>query len=280
MSKNTENTVFVSYCHTDKEWLDRLQVHLRPLERENRITAWSDTRIRAGADWRREIGKALDSAATAILLISADFLASDFISEDELPKLLESAENKGTVILSLIVNHSRFTSTPSLSRYQAINPPDKPLASLDKAEQERVLVELTKAIEYWLKQPPASKGEAVIKTDSGASQAVRSTLPRFALNYKFKHNFLTPDAERVEFVVRISSLEEDFVGINVPAHICLLLDVSGSMSREGKYDSLLRAVPYIVDALSDDDWLSIILFSSESAPVWSQSAKISRERKG
>src|SRR5438067_632555 len=76
--------VFISYSHEDKEWLDRVQVHLKPLERDHAISVWSDKQIQAGSRWRQEIERALQKTRIAVLLISADFLASDFIANDEL----------------------------------------------------------------------------------------------------------------------------------------------------------------------------------------------------
>ncbi len=91
--------VFISYSHEDKAYLDRLRVHLKPLERENLIDTWDDTQIKAGENWQKVIETALERAAIAILLISPDFLASDFIIDNELPPLLSAAANKGTCIL-------------------------------------------------------------------------------------------------------------------------------------------------------------------------------------
>jgi hypothetical protein len=141
------NQIFISYSHSDKRWLDRLHVHLKPLERDNTIVRWDDTMIKPGSKWREEIDKALKATKVAILLISADFLASDFIATDELPPLLKAAEEEGAVILPMIVSASRFTQTKSLSVFQAVNQPSQPLAGLPRHRQEEVLVKVAEAVE-------------------------------------------------------------------------------------------------------------------------------------
>src|SRR5262249_30300028 len=95
--------LFISYCHSDQHCLERLLVHLRPLQRAKSIICWSDKSIRTGDKWRTEIKKNIDDAAIAILLVSADFLASDFIVNNELPPLLVGAEARGTRILPVIL---------------------------------------------------------------------------------------------------------------------------------------------------------------------------------
>jgi hypothetical protein len=131
--------VFVSYSHRDKEWLERLQIHLRPLQRDGVLEVWDDTQLKGGAVWRQELEAALSSATATVLLISASFLASDFIVNEEVAALLLAAREKGTRILPLIVSWSAFARTPSLSQFQAINDPERPLSDLSYGEQERVL---------------------------------------------------------------------------------------------------------------------------------------------
>src|SRR5689334_17933594 len=106
--RTTNNNVFISYSHADRKWLDSLLRHLRPLTRDGYIQVFSDVSIRPGADWQREIQIALDSASVAVLLISANFLASDFIIDQELPRLLAGAASRGTIIMPVIVGPSLF----------------------------------------------------------------------------------------------------------------------------------------------------------------------------
>ncbi len=141
------NGVFVSYSHQDSKYLSRLQVHLRPLVRDHGIDVWDDTRIRPGSDWRNEINAAIQRAKVAILLVSADFLASDFIVEDELPPLLNKAGKGGAVILLVIIGHCRFQQFEGLSKYQAVNNPSRPLAVLPVAERERIWVQVAGNVE-------------------------------------------------------------------------------------------------------------------------------------
>jgi TIR domain len=143
----TRNKVFISYNHNDAEWLRRLRVHLKPLERDHGLEIWDDTKIKPGLQWTEEIAQALATAKVAVLLISADFLASDFIATDEIPSLLRAAEKEGAVILPVILSPSRFLRHASLNQFQAVNNPSRPLIELTKSEQEAILVKVSESIE-------------------------------------------------------------------------------------------------------------------------------------
>ena len=145
--------VFISYSHKDRKWLERLQVHLRPLERDHSLAIWDDTKIKPGTDWRGEIRRAIETAKVAILLISADFLASEFIDKNELPPLLRAAKEDGALILPVIVSPSRFVRTENLNGFQSVNDPEKPLNSLKGANRERILTQVVDAVESALLKP-------------------------------------------------------------------------------------------------------------------------------
>ena len=97
--------------------------------------------------WRNEIA-AINKANVAILLVSTDFLASDFITSDELPPILRKAVSDGTRVLPLIVAPCSF-EVSEISDFQAINSPDRTLADLanDEAAIDRVYLELVKTIQ-------------------------------------------------------------------------------------------------------------------------------------
>lgn len=145
--KNEKLNVFVSYSHNDTEFLNRLKVHIKPLERDGFINFWSDTDIQTGSNWKLTIENELEKAKIAILLISADFLASDFIINNELPTLLKNAEEKGLTILPVILKPCRFERFDKLSKYQSINPANLPLSKISESDREEYYVKITDFID-------------------------------------------------------------------------------------------------------------------------------------
>jgi len=89
MPESPRLTVFVSHSHQDKLWKDRLLPHLGVLKQVGHITIWDDHDIGAGEDSYDEIKQVMEQAAVAVCLISADYLASDFVNKEEIPYLLE-----------------------------------------------------------------------------------------------------------------------------------------------------------------------------------------------
>ena len=134
--------IFISYSHKDSEWMKKIQTSLKPFIRDSIVDVWSDTRIKSGQFWKNEIEKALGNTKFAILLISPDFLASDFIIKNELPPLLEAAEKGGTTVLPIIIRPCSFHRFENLNRFQAINSPSTTLIEMEQGEQERIFVKL------------------------------------------------------------------------------------------------------------------------------------------
>ena len=70
--------LFYSYAHKDEALRDALETHLKPLQRQQVIDTWHDRKIGAGREWEKAIDANLEAADIILLLISADFLASDY----------------------------------------------------------------------------------------------------------------------------------------------------------------------------------------------------------
>jgi len=150
-SKMKRTKAFISYSHKDIEILNQLKVFLKSLETRGILECWDDSKIEVGKKWKKEIKTALDEAKIAILLVSEDFLASDFINKNELPPLLDAAEQDQATILSVIIRPCNFNPSP-LSEYQTVNPPDQPLSGMNQHDREKLFVKLAEIIEKKLSQ--------------------------------------------------------------------------------------------------------------------------------
>jgi hypothetical protein len=136
--------VFVSYSHRDREWLRKLKVHLAPYLRGESLHLWDDTRVQPGMSWAAEIEQELGKARAAVLLVSPNFLASDYVHTVELPAILSRA-NQDLAVLWIPIAPSAYDATP-LRQLQAVHDPSKPLSTLSRAKQDAALVEIARRI--------------------------------------------------------------------------------------------------------------------------------------
>src|SRR5437879_5975950 len=89
---STPVEVFCCYSHADEAWLRKLETHLSLLQRQGLISLWHDRRIVPGTDWAETIDTHLETASVILLLVSADFLASDYCYSIEMKRALERQE--------------------------------------------------------------------------------------------------------------------------------------------------------------------------------------------
>ena len=140
---DVRKTVFISYSHDDGDWLTRVRKSLKLLERKGLIEIWDDSEIKPGDKWREEIDQALGRSKVAMLLVSQNFAASDFILDEELPYVLQAAERESVKLLWIAVSSAPFDDI-GIGEFQALNNPNEPLDSLDGGTCNR---ELTKIYE-------------------------------------------------------------------------------------------------------------------------------------
>ncbi|MBA3805221.1 MAG: TIR domain-containing protein [Acidobacteria bacterium] len=112
--------IFVSYSHKDERLLNELKTHLSPLRRQKLIESWDDRDIEAGDDWREKINENLERADIIILLISSDFINSDYCIEKEMKLALARHEKKEARVVPVIVRDTKWELISELSKLQAI----------------------------------------------------------------------------------------------------------------------------------------------------------------
>lgn len=111
--------IFVSYSHGDEEWRRRFEIVSKPLARAEKMQFWSDRDIKAG-DWERQIEAAMKEAAAAVLMVSDNFLASDYIIQKELPRLVQASKTRGLMIFWAYLEPCDVKRYPEITRFQAM----------------------------------------------------------------------------------------------------------------------------------------------------------------
>ena len=133
---HTKKTSVVIICnHKDEKWRTLLEEYLRVFE----VDVWIDRVIGVGEDWHEKIKDALRNAAVAVLLISPDFLGSEFIRIEEVPRLLERHEGGELRIVPIIVQDCPWQQVEWLSRLQVFPRGGKQLAQMKRAPRETEL---------------------------------------------------------------------------------------------------------------------------------------------
>ena len=127
-------TLFYSYSHRDEALRDELETHLSLLRREGIIQEWHDRRIGAGKEWADSIDENLEAADVVLLLISADFLASDYCYDKEMKRALEKHEADELCVIPIIIRAVDWTTAP-FSKLQALPRDDKAVTSLGNRDE-------------------------------------------------------------------------------------------------------------------------------------------------
>lgn len=152
--------IFISYSHKDRAWLELLQMHLSPLKHQGFIDVWSDHDIDVGTEWKHEIDKHLNEAHIILLLISPDFMASEYHSSYVKRAIERSVgydtqqglgKNTNSVLIFPILLRPIYWEDTLLSRLDIlprnhipiIECPDQDEAFCDIAKEIRYIVEIT-----------------------------------------------------------------------------------------------------------------------------------------
>src|ERR1051325_2411722 len=128
MSPEPHNSVevFYSYAHEDEELRKELDKHLSNLRRQGVVTGWHDRNISAGTEWNAKIEMHLNSAKVILLLISPDFMNSDYINDVEVKRAMERHKAGEARVIPVIVRPVDWDGTP-FSPLQALPTDRRPV---------------------------------------------------------------------------------------------------------------------------------------------------------
>lgn len=146
--------VFISYSHKDEVWKDRLYPHLSALEQIGKITLWNDRDIKGGKVWEDDIRQAMEQAQAAVCLISADFLASGFCMQEEMPRLLERRSKGELEILPVLVRPCNWSDYPWLAELQMLPRDGKAVATDYRDDYDTIFEQVAKQIKGRVRFPP------------------------------------------------------------------------------------------------------------------------------
>jgi len=164
--------VFISYSHKDETEKEHLVSHLKVLESAGHIELWVDDRIEGGADWADEIKQAIAQAKVAILLISANFLTSNFILGKEVPAFLERREQEGMIVFPVIARACSWKAFDWLDRMNVRPKNGRPIWSGTAGQIDEDLAQIAQEV-----MQAARRGTAVAATTNAPVARSRNVPP-------------------------------------------------------------------------------------------------------
>jgi hypothetical protein len=192
-------SIYLSYARKDEHLASELQKHLSPLRRGGNVFVILDTAISPGSDWYTEIDNNLNKADIIILLISADFLASDYFYSVEMRRALERHERGEAQVIPVILRPVNWQGTP-FSHLQVLPKDGIPITQW--ADREEAFANVVRGISQMVKEvskgylaPPLVREttpEQVIASlprnvQSAARSSKTATLRRALQEYHSKH---------------------------------------------------------------------------------------------
>jgi TIR domain len=178
--------IFFSYTHADEAWRKKIETSLSTLKRQNLIKGWSDRNIFAGNEWEEMINSHLQSAPIILLLISPDFINSDYCYSEELDQAIKLHQAGRARVIPIILRPTDWKGTP-FARLQALPREGKPISRW--ADTDEALLEVAKGIRRVVEDmqktsqalPANQKQPLPPSTGISASQTASVSLDRIAL---------------------------------------------------------------------------------------------------
>jgi len=157
--------IFFCYAHEDEPLLLKLKAHLRPLQRQGFIDVWYDRDINAGTEWEQQITEELNTSQIILLLVSPDFMNSDYCYGTEMKRALERHEQKEARVIPVILRPV-YWQIRSLHKLQALPTDAKPIMSSSWQYQDEAFFNVAEGIRKIVEQMTSYQKQKSLTMDT------------------------------------------------------------------------------------------------------------------
>jgi flagellar basal body-associated protein FliL len=168
--------LFISYSHKDEDLRKELVKHLTILKRQNVIELWHDRDIESGAEWNKEIEQHLNEAQIILLLISNDFIASDFCWDKEMERAMQRHKAGGAVVIPILLRSCDWSGAP-FGNLQGLPKDMKPVK--DWADRDQAFTNIARDIRKQVEKLTSKSVESTTK-DKADAHDHEPILPRLS----------------------------------------------------------------------------------------------------
>jgi TIR domain len=195
-------SVFFSYSHADEALRDQLEKQLSLLKRQGIIDVWHDRRIGAGEDFADQIDRHIESDDIILLLVSSDFLDSDYCYEKEMMRAMERHHTGEAIVIPVILRACDWHGAP-FGKLNASPPDGRPVTQYP--DRDQALLEVAKAVRAAAEKLGKKSSSTRIAAARAPLTAVPATAPAIqrSSNLRLAKQF----AERDKDIFKVESFE-------------------------------------------------------------------------
>ncbi|HMR68278.1 MAG TPA: TIR domain-containing protein, partial [Anaerolineae bacterium] len=205
--------LFFAYAREDQKLRAELAKHLAPLRRSRLLSDWHDGDITAGSEWAADIDQALHAADIILLLISPDFLASDYCYDNEMTKAVARHDAGQAVVIPIILRPCYWEDAP-FGKLQALPKDAKPVSHWPHPDD--AFFEITKVVRQTAEQVKA-KRQAEAEARAEADRRTQAEAERRAAEKAEAERRAAEKAETERMARAETLLPPPFAWVKIPA---------------------------------------------------------------
>lgn len=186
--------IFFSYSHKDEPFREQLETHLSMLKRQGLIKPWHDRMITAGDEWKGQIDENLNAADIVLLLVTANFLASDYCYDIEMKRAMERYEIGEALVIPIILTSVEGWTNSPFAKLQVLPKDGKPVTKWN--DRDEAFVNVVQGIRRAIDLLPQSKfiEQSVFKQDElspSFAQRLKLIYEGKEKEWEYTHTLLT-----------------------------------------------------------------------------------------